>query len=209
MSYLDQEDDDFWVGIWIGVALLFFVGLFTVPQEQKPPGLFPPTTSPGVGPRVAIVGDSLTFAIEREEKLTSALQSRGYSTAISATAGARAEHLPLVTWPAPHPEVLVVALGSNGNDPLETMGHIDAHALQYPDACLVLVGINATAPSLALDAPALNAMLRSRADVFVDWASTAREFQEYLISDKVHLTPAGEDAYRQAFIDAVGDCNKD
>lgn len=185
------------------------VGLVVLSTPPSPPGLFPPSAFEGSGRKVAIVGDSLIFAIEEDGKLTSALREDGYSTSISATAGAGTDDLSLVDWAAV-PDVLVIALGSNDPDvPVaQKMAEIEAHVAKAPDACLVLVGVTHTYPALAPMATEMNKGYLDRSDQFLAWSLAVSERPGFVGDDLLHHTAAGENAYRASIHHAIKLCTR-
>jgi hypothetical protein len=179
------------------------------------------------GPYVGVIGDSLVHAAETgggldpddtDRFVSQRLAQSGYRASVSAMIGAVTADLRTVAaFPEPGFELLVLALGTNdmhdGAVPVDVaIGDIVTYLDAHTPACTALVTI-VDEPSWGLDvtAPVYNAALADlateRADVIIaDWAAVVDAHPEYLGSDGVHHTAAGQEAYRSLIDDAAGQC---
>jgi lysophospholipase L1-like esterase len=168
--------------------------------------------------------------------LTDVLVAAGYQDSIGATIGAATTDLAawaidpntgqFVGWPTA-PVVSVTALGTNDMAINTTTGlpavsveqaaaNLQAHLNRIAQAridqgveggCDVLVGV-AQVPTWGLDryGPQLNAAMQQIADVYVDWPAIVAEHPEYLNPNDPHQTAVGREAYRQAILAGVQEC---
>ena len=176
------------------------------------------------GPRVAIIGDSLTVAGRPE--LFAALS--GYQVKIASVVGegigggpwsrffghdvlgkATREYLRAEDAP----DALVIALGTNNAWQTElTLEHFEAAwpemVADYRGSCLVAVTATESADPLDYDedeAALINSAVVARADRVVDWH--ARDLTGMLQSDHIHLLPAGARHRAEAITEAIESCD--
>ncbi len=175
------------------------------------------------GYHVGVIGDSLVHNAEvgggvdvndPDRFLSQALVDAGFRASVAAAIGAQTADLaPMVPFPEPGVEILVIGMGTNDvRDPSVTVetaisnvvGYIDAH----PVPCAALLTI---ATDLSVTAPAYNAALAQLAAerediVLADWAAVLDGHPEYLGEDGVHHSDLGEEAYRSLIVDAAEEC---
>lgn len=176
----------------------------------------------GTGPKVAILGDSLTVQSKAQlqtelgayavkigaingEGLSGGAFSRGLSSPIMATAAR--------SYAADAPAVLVVALGTNDvwrtdlSDATFRRAWAEVRA-DFPRSCLVGVTVTETTGALMYDsaeAKRVNAVIRGGSDVVVDWA-TRGPASTYTTGDNIHLTPKGVTLHAALMGDGVQQC---
>lgn len=175
------------------------------------------------GPRVAVIGDSLTWAGRTElfaelsayrVKIASVIgegigggpwsADRGYDVL------GRATREYLLADDAP--DALVIALGTNNAwDEELTLEMFEAAwpemVADYHGSCLVVVtATESDAPTDydPAEAAAINDALAARADVVVDWAEVVRP--EHEIEDHIHLRPVGLAHRAELIREAVDSC---
>jgi len=184
------------------------------------------TTMTDPSARVAVVGDSLTWQAEHGSSSTTdpyyqrhylidALDAQGWAARVAAKSGATTTSLSMWgQWASP-PDVIVMALGTNDNYysmPMTTsVTNIRTYLGRWPNACVVYVGVVPSVPrGIADTAPAWNDWLASeaaaRGGVFVDWAGISTGHPDWFMSDLLHHTAAGQQAYRQAITDGIQRC---
>lgn len=192
-----------------------------------------PTVAPGAGaveanfigrgPKLAILGDSLT--VLEWKRLYAGLEPH-YSVAISAwfgegynagKASAVFGHRAMMPYAAARyarakPRIVVIALGTNDAwNRRSTAGALAAMRTMvagFRGACLVGVTVpeHSTVKGWSnAEAHALNIAMRSWADQIVDWEKLSKQ-AGVLGSDGVHTTPAGTALRARAIIDAVDHC---
>ncbi|MEZ5178192.1 MAG: pentapeptide repeat-containing protein [Acidimicrobiales bacterium] len=177
----------------------------------------------GAGPKVVILGDSLTNSAH--DQLHTALLD--HATAIVSMPGegfaggqgtvALGSPSPVMalraaTFAATGPAVAVVALGTNdASNPLlvgtDPMPYIDSIFGSFGGSCTVGVLIAESAPWEQYDAAkavAVNASIRAHADVVVDWRLHADPGD--IDWDGIHLTPQGRTAFTAALRAGVDAC---
>lgn len=177
----------------------------------------------GTGPRVAVVGDSITAHAEAD--LTAALS--GYARAVGGVPSmTMADAIDERVRPAvvTAPEVLVVELGLN--DALNGWDSSDLPTLEktlalLDDApCVVWVTPSALAPSyydhqgpgtMQARAAAFKASLQKRLPKhpnqhLADWSATQLQHPDWFVADHVHHAPAGHQAYAQFVAQSVSVC---
>ena len=165
----------------------------------------------GAGPKVAILGDSLTVQsrarlrelLADQSLKVAALYGEGMSGGpISARFGGPIMETMVEEYSDDPPEVLVVALGTNdvwqpGLDPDGFERSWTTMARTFGDACIV--GVTATETTEAWnydpdDAVEVNRVIRRGADVVVDWAELGAD-PAYTGVDHIHLTDAGQERF--------------
>lgn len=181
----------------------------------------------GTGDRVAILGDSLTRQTTGE---TTAAVGTVARPAVLGLAGLRADEVGPVAdrFAATGPDQVVIELGTNDvlarEDPALTAADLDQLLARFPSVgCVTFVTLGTTGgnePDFDARAEAVDAHLRSlpEADARVqiaDWARLLADHRaggspggSWTISDDVHLTPAGEDAWAELLRGAVAACGR-
>lgn len=208
------------------------------PPEERParPGSTTTTSAPpavsggfliedghtGEGPRVAVLGDSLT--VQGHEELRAALPDvalriaavRGEGFASGGYSQRRGETImrdAAADIGATAPDVAVVALGTNdawtpdGTLP-EALQALDTIVADLGDACLVVVLVDPAAPAEDFDTAAaaeINARLEAVADEVVDWGAVAVE-PGVLSDDGIHPTVAGQERWAEVVAEGVRAC---
>jgi lysophospholipase L1-like esterase len=174
-----------------------------------------------------VVGDSLVHssqtgggidATDPDRHIDDAAAARGLRASVSAIVGADTADLGgLAGFPAPGPDALVIALGTN--DMRDGVVPVDT-AIRNLVAAIDRIGAPCTAvvtiidePTWGLDvtAPPYNAALAALAEarddvVLADWAGVADAHPEHLQTDGVHLTEEGKAAYRDLLLDGAEAC---
>lgn len=218
-----QRERASWVRRGRRAVVLAFVVVLTSCQFHAPAWTAAPVPN---GIDVGVVGDSLTYRAETgggfstplPHRLTDDLTAAGYGSSVFGLVGFHTDVLDdLADWPAPAPDIVVVALGTN--DAHNTFVPVDRYVTNLvtfldrtPAACTVLVTvIQSPAWGLDVTAPAYNQALRDLAatrpaTVVVDWTSVAAAHPEYFIEDQIHTNEAGQAAYRALMLDGVGQC---
>lgn len=177
----------------------------------------------GTGPKVAVLGDSITNSTH--DRLHDALPGRGVRTTSMAgegwAGGPWTQYLgangPIMvaragTLAATKPAVAVLALGTNDSwqellAPYDPLPPLDLVVDTFGPACTVgvLVAETTTADHYdAARAAAINARLRQRVDVVVDWRLTAPA--AHIAADGIHLSAAGMAPYTAAVAAGVEAC---
>lgn len=214
----------------VGLLLVVLVAVCSDPPAA-PAAKVPPvgnaggiaTTYTGSGPKVVILGDSLT--VLEWNDLYEGLDSR-YSVRIGAWKGegynpgpfsVAAFHgqaiIPYVAkrWARSHPAIVVIALGTN--DALSrhstsiAISTMDRMVREFRGACMVGITIpeNSTVASWSnSEAHALNLAMRSWADQIVHW--TPISDRPGILSDGIHTTPKGTQVRTDAIISAIERC---
>src|SRR5689334_21833908 len=131
------------------------------------------------GHHVAVIGDSITVEAQEgvtfdttKHVLTDDLTSHGYGASVDAVVGADTNDLfkaPFTDapFPAPGPDILVMALGTNdahppvvngtfvGTDPrvplAQSQSNLETYLASSPATCVVLVNVYTNVPSWSLD----------------------------------------------------------
>ena len=186
-------------------------------RDSSPPGVkAPPGVSDyvGTGPRLAIIGDSIT--VVSTDALAAALEG-DHATSMTAVIGIKAD-AQLVTaqrYVATDPTVVVINLGTNDvsqHDPTaEYRSELDAMVALFPDRCVVVTTITTQAPvpdDFARRAREYNDHIRTFAHV-ADWdAAIGRAVAagRQVTTDGVHPNPDGQQLYAQVIRDAVAAC---
>lgn len=193
------------------------------PPPRPPPPLatlpasIPPYT--GSGPRVAVLGDSITWYTKDRTK--TALETAGYATSITGNPGhtfGTIQPWGGLYWDAT-PEILVVNLGTNdaarqaAGDPNYTLALLQARVRDYqngfPESCVVFT----TTAEHQWNSPVkreYNEFLRTLPHV-ADWDAIVRDHLEYL-PDGIHPFDdiagglAGNIAYANMVTEAVRAC---
>jgi lysophospholipase L1-like esterase len=182
----------------------------------------------GTGPKVAILGDSITvaawgplyrnLATDHAVKIA-AWWGEGFDGgAFSDRTGTTMMVDAATEYASDPPAVVVSALGTNtvwnagGHvDDVDTAIANEATAIaSFPDACLVRVTIPETSPATGWNrdtAARLNAMSSIWADVTVDWAGAVAGNPALVSSDGVHTTATGTVVRAQMIADAVRACD--
>jgi len=180
--------------------------------------------SGAAGPRVAVIGDSLTVTgrVQLADELS------GYRVKVASVVGEGIGGGPwsdvyetdvlgdavneYLTSDEP-PDALVIALGTNNAmKPNITMEMFEAAwpemVAGYTGGCLVVVTATETEENPGYDreeAALINERLRSEADRVVDWAAIARP-EHVDESDHIHLTPAGLALRADLIAQAIDSC---
>lgn len=177
----------------------------------------------GTGPKVAILGDSLT--VQARPHLRE-LAGGSYALKIGAlygegvSGGALSINLPEPIMPAvidqyaeDPPDVVVLALGTNdvwqrqiGLASFEREWHSATRS--FPDACIV--GVTATETDEAWmydpdEARQINRVIRRTVDVVVDWSSRGSS-DRYTDTDHIHLTAEGRAHFAELVMAGVDRC---
>ncbi|MEO6629675.1 MAG: GDSL-type esterase/lipase family protein, partial [Aquihabitans sp.] len=209
------------------------------PESDAPPAISPtPTTEPyrprvardgeieqswhGTGPKVAVLGDSLT--VQSKAQLQDEL--RAYSVKIGAINGeglsggafSRGLWEPIMptaarAYAADPPAVLVVALGTNDVWRTDLSATTFSRAWtelrsEFPRSCLVGVTVTETTRALmydSMEAKRVNAIIRGDSDVVVDWANRGPA-STYTTGDNIHLTPKGRTLHAALVGDGIQQC---
>jgi lysophospholipase L1-like esterase len=177
----------------------------------------------GDGPRLVLVGDSISALSEDELRAAladrsvrmAAIQGEGLAGGGLTTAGGLGS---MGAWAADvaadEPEVVVVALGTNdallGELALpDALAAWDRIAEAHEAACLVGVSFPAGGEGVdAAEARALDDRMRARSDVVVPWAeAAAADPGRYLEADGIHPTTAGQELFASLVADAAGACD--
>lgn len=183
------------------------------------------------GPRVAVVGDSLTSWVT--DRQNGALVGDGWSASVTGIPGftIRDQFDMLEKVAASRPQVVVVALGTNDLRQIDagtqTWGGLRADARRALSIvrnvpCVVWVGVTEQSGAYAnghrhdTAGWAVNWWLHTelraarpdpRQGVWVDWASASRGRQELFSAvDDVHHSEAGRDAYSRLLHEGVRAC---
>jgi len=162
----------------------------------------------GSGPKVVVLGDSLT--VQSRTQLRSVLAKRSIKIfgingeGLSGGAYSELRGHPVVPriiteYASDPPAVVVMALGTNDvwRSDLTLAGFeagLDRLADAFPRACQVGVTVTETSRGLLYDrdkAIAVNKEIRARADVVVDWAKLGPGPRYTLEVDHIHLTGEG------------------
>jgi lysophospholipase L1-like esterase len=173
----------------------------------------------GAGPRVAIFGDSITYAALPHLHAS----TQGYSLRVvawfgegwsggelSEALGGSIMRVTAASWAATHPAIVVFSLGTNDawspelslEDALSAM---DEMAARFPDACLAGVEVSeiSTAPGYQVaEAVAINQAMRARLDVTSTWVTADR-----LRPDAIHPNEQGQDVFVAAVDDLIAACS--
>lgn len=188
------------------------------------------TAFTGRGPKVVILGDSLTLASWDDlydaldghyEVEIGAWFGEGYaggpaSDGLRAKFGAKTPLLMRVArrYARAHPAVAVLALGTNDawrDQPVSrALANMRSMVSEMRPACLV--GVTLPAHSIAhgwseAEADKLNVAMRSWANRIVDWATLSRR-PGVLSSDGIHTTPVGTKLHADAIAEAVRNCKQ-
>jgi GDSL-like Lipase/Acylhydrolase family len=205
------------------------------------PGPWTRPVSP-TGHRVAVVGDSITVEAEEgvafdptQHVLTDDLTRHGDGASVDAAIGADTNDLfkkPFTSapFPAPGPDILVMALGTNDAHPPRLNGtfvgtapqvplsqsksNLETYLASSPATCVILVNVytNVRSWSLDVNGPLYNQMLdaisaNSSGRVRVaDWNALATRHPEWLSHGGPHLTTTGVSAYRGLIELSVAAC---
>lgn len=189
-----------------------------VPAHAKTGGVMHSYT--GTGPRVVVLGDSLTVGIwdalyrnlgrDRSVKVAAifgeGFDGGAFSTALGDLLLPKAAR----EYAVDDPSVAVVALGTNtvwdGGDVDLALANQQAAVAGFGDACLVWVTLVGESAWDAEGAARLEADAATWADRTVDWAGAVTEHPEYLGDDGIHATPAGYAARASMIAEAVRSC---
>lgn len=177
----------------------------------------------GSGPRVAVLGDSLTVQARRHLRWfvagefalkVGALFGEGMSGGLlSDNIGSPIMQAVVDEYAADPPDVVVLALGTNdvwqaglGPVAFEQAWH---HATrQFPDACIVGVTVTETDQAARYDpddARQVNRVIRRTADVVADWAERGRA-ERFTGSDHIHLSEPGRQHFAELVVAGIRDC---
>jgi hypothetical protein len=176
----------------------------------------------GIGPRVAVLGDSIAMASADEVRA----ELEQWSLRLSAIVGEGLAGGPLsVVGDAPSgleraadlaggaPAVAVVALGTN--DAMladltadEALAAWDQITNAFGGACIVGVTVTEDGEGIdPADAAAINARVRDRSDVVVPWAErSGADPGRYVGADGIHPTPEGEQLFATMVAEGVEAC---
>lgn len=176
----------------------------------------------GSGPKVVILGDSLTVSSRSElrERLAHTSLKIGAHFGeglgggpISDAVGSSVMITTSSAYALDPPEVVVIALGTNDAwnpdvglaDSVAAWGLIRSH---FAGACIVGVTATESATESGYDqgtARTLNELIRSDSGQVVDWAATGTS-SDLLTDDLIHLTPQGRAHRSDLIADAVDEC---
>jgi hypothetical protein len=202
----------------VGVVVVLVVagGLAWHLRPGEPVVHAPPEVSAyeGTGPRVAVIGDSIT--VISAEDIHAALHPE-YASSITAAIGIKTD-AQLVTaqrYVATDPSVVVINLGTNdvsAHDSPESFRHeMDAIVGLFPDRCVVVTTLTTQPPvskEFAARAAAYNEYLRTFPHV-ADWDAVLAQAVrngEQLTSDGVHPNDEGQRRYAALLAAAVRLC---
>ena len=217
------------------IVLGVIVGLMAACGSESRPPSPPPidlvaggtvtSSYTGDGPKVAIIGDSLTA---RSWKATYDALTNDYSVMVAALVGEGYDGGPISeevgsppilpdtadTYAKTHPAVAVLALGTNdawnsSRDLGRALLQMDAMVKELKPACLVGVTIPESSSAIHWHpdrARALNQAMRSWADEIVDWEKISSEPGMLNPIDHIHATVLGEKRRVAAVADAVRAC---
>lgn len=195
----------------------------TTAVEQNPTGDVESTYT-GDGPRVAVLGDSLT--VGSRSALRARLSNRSVRIAAlwgeGLTGGPWSRELGAQVMLAAAEdiaddgaEVVVLALGTNDvvRDELDVEGAVASTGTYgdlLADSCVVVVTVNVDpeAPEpQRRDAEAVNVALRAIADEVADWDAIAED-PGLLRDDRIHPSAAGQREWATIVGDAVDGCER-
>jgi len=171
------------------------------------------------GPRVAVIGDSITYF--SVDELHDALDP-DVAVRVAAAIGAtfeRGRDPALVLGPT-EPDVAVVMLGTNdvwrGLTLAKTTADMEALLAEFTGACIVMATLNEnTVDAVAADgalydnvaASATNEVIRARADRVVEWdASANADAVRYLDGGTIHPTDEGSQLLASLVAEQVASC---
>lgn len=104
------------------------------------------------------------------------------------------EGVPVVASHAPYPSTVIVHLGTNGS--IAGLDTILGYLQGVPRVVLVTVQLNGTRSWESADNAAIRAAAASRSNVVLaDWYAASSGHSNYFISDHIHLTATGAQAY--------------
>jgi|GEM_PF-2652565 lysophospholipase L1-like esterase len=169
----------------------------------------------GTGPRVAVIGDSITFL--SVDAINAALRPR-FAPGITAVIGIKTD-AQLVTakrYAATHPDIVVIDLGTNDvtqHDAFESYRHeLGSMVGLFPQSCVVVTTITTHTPgddAFAQRAAKYNEYLRTFPHV-ADWDAVvgqALQAGQHILTDLVHPNPAGQRLYAGLVAQAVSACH--
>lgn len=176
----------------------------------------------GSGPKVVILGDSLTVSSRSElrERLAHTSLKIGAhfgeglaGGSISDAVGDRVMITISSTYALDPPEVVVIALGTNDAwnpdlDLVDSVAAWDSIRSHFAGACIVGVTATESATKNSYDqetARTLNELIRSDSHQVVDWAATGTS-RDLHTDDLIHLTPRGRAHRSDLIAESVDQC---
>lgn len=209
------------------VVVALLVGLLVVPSRDSRAGATaaaaqPPATEPGAGARLAVVGDSLVYM--SATRLEAALAADGWRASVQGDVGFTvADQLDkIVAAAAGHPDVAVIALGTNDafhvTDGLQTLADTRRHVAEALAAvadvpCVVWVDVTTKAPGATwqsnarrVDRMIEDALAARPGGLVAHWDALSGAEPSWFLPDGVHHTDAGKDAYTALIASSVERC---